>query len=86
MKMTREHYKALEDTIVFWYQNNKERCDKFFANQAFSDKRKAWELYHAAFIPIHKGGDFSLHDALYKYLHDDHIETALMRVYRGLVS
>lgn len=81
MKMTTEHYNQLQSAIVAKHNamlKDHAQDYSFYLNAGHSAKRHAWDLLHAA------GMTPFVCDTLYKYLNDDHINTALAKIHKEL--
>jgi len=73
MKMTKEHYKILNKLIVETIANHfYEFCTDFT-----SPKQQRWNIYHLANDCSDGWGYINLN-----YLSDDHIDTALKRIFK----
>ena len=94
MKMTNEHFEQLSALIVERAESVAKRNDKTVkqflaeyrdqvapvANDA--DMRVRWDLVWS--IPFKTRSE--LFDQLYKYLNNDHIDTALRKIYNSLIK
>jgi len=75
MKMTREHFDQLA-TILRPHDTEFHRSR--YAAAGHSTRRYQWDLVR------HAGAMSFICDALYQYLNDDHIQTALNRIVKPL--
>lgn len=70
MKMTKEDFDDLKKRVLKAVEENPD-AKALYKKCGHSKVRYAWDLFHVAGINI---------APLYKYLNDDHINTALMRI------
>ena len=73
MKMRPEHYEYLKTAISTVIDKNPTTYE-FYKAQGLSDMRYRWDLFHAAKL------DRDFMNALYEYLNDDQIDTALKAI------
>lgn len=81
MKITKEHYNHLKSEIIAKHEFMlKEHSNDYsvYLNAGHSVKRHTWDLLHAA------GLTPFICDTLYKYLNDEHINTALVNIHKSL--
>ena len=81
MKITKEHYNHLKSEITAKHEFMlKEHTTDYtvYLNAGHSVKRHTWDLLHAS------GLTPFVCNTLYKYLNDDHINTALASIYKTL--
>ena len=87
MKITTEHYNQLLEAItplrdnLAWHKENVLSKDERVRD---INKRLRWDAFSLVAPHATPSGDWPLIDTLYKYLDDDHIDTALRKVMKEL--
>jgi len=76
VKITPEHYTAIKEAIK---PLDVEANRRHYRKNGLSDQRYRWDLLRSTLIDG-KGGIRWICDALYPYLNDDHIDTALRSI------
>ncbi len=77
MKMQSEHYEQLEQAVQRVQSENPTETVQSYLGRNFSILQFRWDLLYAAVDKGYVNFDF---DALYAYLDDSHIDTALRRI------
>lgn len=77
MKMKPEHYRYLKEKIDA--MPNKEIVYKYYREHGLNDERYRWDLLLSCNLIAW------IHDNLYGYLNDSHIDTALRRILKELL-
>lgn len=77
MKMTAEHFEKLKQIVS---ERDTPEARAFYISQGYSDKRYRWDLAYLA------GSIKFICDELYKYLDDEHIDTALRQIVKPLIG
>lgn len=78
MKIKPEDYKELETRINNFVETNIEACKQHFNSHNIT--RVSWDFAHAA------GCTPFICDTLYKYLNDEHINTALKAIVKNIIK
>ncbi len=73
MKMTKEHFEFIEKRVKKVIKENPNYY-KMYKESGLSDMRYRWDMLHMA------GCLTFTCQTLYKYLNDDHIDTALRKI------